>query len=88
MSEQRPIDQGANYECMNEIRVFMPHVMRGRGPRALPYREPNCAQHGRTCITAVPFVVLWVLMWAALGTGYWVGLLLAVPAPASSCACS
>jgi omega-6 fatty acid desaturase (delta-12 desaturase) len=30
--------------------------------------------------TAVPFVLLWVLMWAALDAGYWVGLLLALPA--------
>jgi acyl-lipid omega-6 desaturase (Delta-12 desaturase) len=31
-------------------------------------------------ITAVPLVILWILMWAVLGSGYWVGLLLAVPA--------
>ncbi|MCT8974676.1 fatty acid desaturase [Microbaculum marinisediminis] len=31
-------------------------------------------------ITAVPFVLLWVLMWAALDAGYWLGLLLALPA--------
>ena len=38
------------------------------------YREPNCARSTvELVITAVPFVVLWVLMWAALGTGYWVG---------------
>lgn len=30
--------------------------------------------------TAVPFVLLWVMMWAALDAGYWVGLLLALPA--------
>ena len=29
---------------------------------------------------AFPIPLAWVLMWAALGTGYWVGLLLAVPA--------
>ena len=31
-------------------------------------------------ITAVPFVILWILMWGALGSDYWVGMLLAVPA--------
>jgi omega-6 fatty acid desaturase (delta-12 desaturase) len=45
------------------------------------YREPN---HARSVlellITAGPFVLLWVLMWAALGVGYWLCLLIAVPA--------
>ena len=60
----------------------MPHAIRGRGHRLLArYREPSCARSTvELAITAVPFVVLWILMWAALGTGYWVGLLLAVPA--------
>jgi acyl-lipid omega-6 desaturase (Delta-12 desaturase) len=31
-------------------------------------------------ITAVPLVLLWFLMWATLDLGYWVCLLLAVPA--------
>ena len=31
-------------------------------------------------ITAVPFMLLWVLIWAALDAGYWIGLLLALPA--------
>jgi acyl-lipid omega-6 desaturase (Delta-12 desaturase) len=57
-----------------------------RDPRAWPsvlarYREPSCVRSiVELVITAAPFVVLWVLMWAALGTGRWVGLLLAVPA--------
>jgi omega-6 fatty acid desaturase (delta-12 desaturase) len=45
------------------------------------YREPN---HWRSVIeillTIVPFVLLWLLMWLALGVGYWLYLLLAVPA--------
>ena len=55
-------------------------------PQAWPsvlarYREPSCVRSiVELVITAVPFVVLWILMWAALGTGYWIGLLLAVPA--------
>ena len=63
-----------------------PSIHATRDPRAWApilacYREPNCARSTvELVITAVPFVVLWVLMSAALGTGYWVGLLLAVPA--------
>lgn len=31
-------------------------------------------------ITIVPFAAIWALMWSALSNGYWIGLLLAVPA--------
>lgn len=31
-------------------------------------------------ITAVPFVIIWALIWAALDHGYWIGLLLVAPA--------
>lgn len=45
------------------------------------YREPN---HLRSTveimITIMPFVSLWAIMWLALELGYWIGLLLAVPA--------
>ncbi len=45
------------------------------------YREPSCARSTvELVITAGPLVILWILMWTALGTGYWVCLLLAVPA--------
>jgi omega-6 fatty acid desaturase (delta-12 desaturase) len=45
------------------------------------YRELNSARSiFETLITAVPFFLLWVLMWAALDARYWIGLLLAVPA--------
>ena len=45
------------------------------------YREPNSARSVfELMITVVPFVLLWVLMWAALDAGYWIGLVLAVPA--------
>lgn len=44
------------------------------------YREAN---HLRSVfeilITAVPFLLLWVLMWASLSCSYWLTLLLAVP---------
>jgi acyl-lipid omega-6 desaturase (Delta-12 desaturase) len=45
------------------------------------YREPNCARSVlELVITAVPLVLIWILMWAALDIGYWICLLLAVPA--------
>jgi acyl-lipid omega-6 desaturase (Delta-12 desaturase) len=54
---------------------------RGWAPILAGYREPNCVRSMvELIITFVPFVVLWVLMWAALSTGYWLGMLLAVPA--------
>ena len=47
------------------------------------YRDPALSRSlFELLITAVPFVVLWVLMWAALGVGYWLCLLLAVPTAA------
>ena len=46
-----------------------------------PYRQPS---NGRgiveIVITIVPFVALWVLMWATLDLGYWLVLPLAIPA--------
>jgi omega-6 fatty acid desaturase (delta-12 desaturase) len=54
--------------------------------RALPqmlarYREPNRTRSIiELAITAVPLVLLWILMWATLDIGYWLCLLLAVPA--------
>ena len=45
------------------------------------YRHPNWARSGlELAITAVPFVLIWILMWATLDTGYWICLLLAAPA--------
>ena len=44
------------------------------------YREPDSGRGAlELVITAVPFLAIWVLMWAALDHGYWVGLLLIVP---------
>jgi acyl-lipid omega-6 desaturase (Delta-12 desaturase) len=45
------------------------------------YREPSFARSMlELVITAVPFALLWMLMWVALDAGYWLCLLLAVPA--------
>lgn len=45
------------------------------------YREPDSARGVlELAITAVPLVIIWVLIWAALDHGYWFALLLEVPA--------
>ena len=45
------------------------------------YREPISTRSVlEVVITAVPFALVWFLMWASLEAGYWIGLLLAVPA--------
>jgi len=46
-----------------------------------PYREPRLGRSlFELAVTLVPFVALWLLMLANLAYGYWLGLLLAVPA--------
>jgi len=46
-----------------------------------PYRGANPARSLiELAITLIPFILLWLAMWFALDLGYWVGLLLAVPA--------
>ena len=45
------------------------------------YRESSCARSiFEIVITVLPFVLLWLMMWASLAIGYWLCLLLAVPA--------
>ena len=45
------------------------------------YREPDVSRSVfELLITAVPFAVLWALMWATLSVGYWLCLSLAFPA--------
>ncbi|MCS3727520.1 omega-6 fatty acid desaturase (delta-12 desaturase) [Bradyrhizobium betae] len=45
------------------------------------YREPDSARGVlELTITAVPFLVIWLLAWHAFDNGYWFGLLLEVPA--------
>jgi omega-6 fatty acid desaturase (delta-12 desaturase) len=68
MHEREP-----NIQATHDPRTWAPILAR--------YREPSSARSTvEIVITAVPLVILWILMWAALGTGYWVCLLLAVPA--------
>ena len=45
------------------------------------YREPDPARSVfELAITAVPFLLLWAAIWALLEAGYWIGLVLALPA--------
>jgi omega-6 fatty acid desaturase (delta-12 desaturase) len=45
------------------------------------YREPSSTRSVlEIAITAIPFAIIWILMWLSVDTGYWLGLLLAVPA--------
>jgi omega-6 fatty acid desaturase (delta-12 desaturase) len=45
------------------------------------YRQPNGARSiVEITITVIPLVALWAAVWAATGIGYWLSLLLAVPA--------
>ena len=64
--------------------------LRAWAPILVHYREPSCTRSMlELVITAVPLVILWMLMWTTLDTGYWLCPLLAVPRrPASSCASS
>ncbi|XOZ34502.1 fatty acid desaturase [Halomonadaceae bacterium KBTZ08] len=55
-------------------------------PRALSrrlnhYRQPRRSRSiMEIAVTAVPFALIWILMWATLGLSYWLTLLLSVPA--------
>lgn len=45
------------------------------------YREPSDVRSlFELAITLVPFLLIWLAIWAAIDAGYWIGLLLVVPA--------
>lgn len=49
--------------------------------KLLRYCEPNVKRAVfELAVTAVPLVLLWVAMWLSLSVGYWLTLLLAIPA--------
>ena len=61
--------------------VTYPSETRGWTQILARYRTPSPVRSIiELVITAGPFVLLWFLMWATLDLGYWVCLLLAVPA--------
>lgn len=57
---------------VDDAKAWMPVLAR--------YREPQVARSFfELLVTAIPFIILWLLTWMALGVGYWLCLLLAVP---------
>ena len=67
----------------NQSAVFVQRPSEARGWMQIlaRYRAPSLSRSiVEIVITAVPLALLWVLMWAALDFGYWLCLLLAVPA--------
>jgi acyl-lipid omega-6 desaturase (Delta-12 desaturase) len=61
--------------------VHSPPEIRALAHLLAGYRDPNSTRGlFELAITAVPFLVIWALMWAALDHGYWFGLLLVAPA--------
>src|SRR5665811_1732200 len=66
---------------MNKRPILTPLLICAPGQRSSGYREASNARSAlEILITVVPLVLLWVLMWASLDTGYWLCLLLSVPA--------
>jgi len=70
----------------SDVSSSLPPVPAARNPQTWAqllarYRKPS-APRGivEVAITAGPLVLLWVAMWLALGVGYWITLLLSVPA--------
>jgi acyl-lipid omega-6 desaturase (Delta-12 desaturase) len=61
--------------------VTYPSEARGWTQSLAQYRAPSSARSTiELVMTAGPLVLLWLLMWASLDRGYWICLLLAVPA--------
>jgi acyl-lipid omega-6 desaturase (Delta-12 desaturase) len=61
--------------------VQSPPEIRSLAQQLAHYREPSSLRGlFELATTAVPFLVIWALIWAALSHGYWIGLLLVVPA--------
>jgi omega-6 fatty acid desaturase (delta-12 desaturase) len=65
-----------------DIDAAPPPADAGRWPKVLAgYREPSGGRSvAEIIVTALPLVILWVCMWASLSVGYWLCLLLSVPA--------
>src|SRR5436309_282383 len=68
------MDQQVTYALGAPASRALAHALAG-------YREPDSARSTfEIAITAIPFVLIWVAMWAGLAEGYWICLGLALPA--------
>jgi omega-6 fatty acid desaturase (delta-12 desaturase) len=66
-------ERSLNFHTIPDSRELAPALAR--------YRESNYTRSViELVITAMPFALLWILMWTSLDAGYWIGLLLVVPA--------
>ena len=66
-------EQPRNTGVAPDARELMKHLA--------PYRAPrNARSLFELAITIVPFLLIWLASWAAVDAGYWIGLLLVVPA--------
>src|SRR3954471_1027757 len=67
----------------DQYAILVPSPSEARGWTQIParYRVSSPVRSiVELAITAGPFVLLWILMWATLDLGYWLCLLLALPA--------
>ena len=75
---------GANGDLpQHKVRAMDDHTpsLRAWSDILARYREPNSARSILEIVMTVPpLVLLWLLMWASLDIGYWLCLLLSVPA--------
>src|SRR5712692_12035365 len=73
MESERPGNRALSISTVMNARVWARNLAR--------YRMPSLGRSiVEILITVVPFLALWTSMWAVLEIGYWLSLLLAVPA--------
>ena len=73
MESERPGNRALSISTVMNARVWARNLAR--------YRMPSLGRSiVEILITVVPFLALWTSMWAALDIGYWLSLLLALPA--------
>src|SRR5712692_8290608 len=73
MESERPGNRALSISTVMNARVWARNLAR--------YRMPSLGRSiVEILITVVPFLALWTSMWAVLDIGYWLSLLLALPA--------